>query len=374
MKQRLAQLLSVLFLVSVFSGMPAGASADRSVLLTFTGDCTLGSEEAKRVNDNSFDSVVGREGLSYPFEKVRFLFEADDLTVVNLEGVLSDSASGENTAKTYRFRGPAEFVKILSGASVEAAGLANNHTGDYGTRGLEDTQRILSEGGIAWFRARSPYLLEKDGIRVAFYAVNSFQEPTFQNDLNWLRNEIRRVKQDGEADAVIVLFHSGSEYDACHTVTQEKIGKSFIDNGADLIIMHHPHVVQGAAVYANRTMLYSLGNFVFGGNSEIRTKPYHTWEVSSLYSLIARVRLDFSDDGVFLGQAVDLIPAYTSSDAPHNNFQPVPVCGEDAEPVYRAVQYDTAFPLPELTEEDGYSVIRLPYLDAESPVPSRDAN
>ena len=93
MKQRLAQLLSVLFLVSVFSGMPAGASADRSVLLTFTGDCTLGSEEAKRVNDNSFDSVVGREGLSYPFEKVRFLFEADDLTVVNLEGVLSDSAS-----------------------------------------------------------------------------------------------------------------------------------------------------------------------------------------------------------------------------------------------------------------------------------------
>ena len=374
MKQRLAQLLSVLFLVSVLSGMPACVSADRSVLLTFTGDCTLGSEEVKRVNENSFDSVVGREGLSYPFEKVRFLLEADDLTVVNLEGVLSDSAAGENTGKTYRFRGPAAFAEILSGSSVEAAGLANNHTGDYGTRGLEDTQRILSEGGIAWFRARTPYLLEKDGIRIAFYAVNSFQEPTFRNDLDWLRNEIRRVKQEGEADAVIVLFHSGSEYDACHTVTQEKIGKSFIDSGADLIVMHHPHVVQGVAVHRSRTMLYSLGNFVFGGNSEIRTRPYHTWEVSSLYSLVARVRLDFSDSGAYLGQAVELIPAYTSSDAPHNNFQPVPVRGEDAEPVYRAVQYDTAFPLPELTEEDGYCVLRLPYLGAESPVPSRDAN
>ena len=374
MKHRLARLLSVLFLFSVLSGLPAGAFAGRSVLLTFTGDCTLGSEEAKRANENSFDSVIGREGFSYPFEKVRFLFESDDFTVVNLEGVLSDSSSGENTGKTYRFRGPAEFVKILAGSSVEAAGLANNHTGDYGTRGLEDTQRILSEAGIAWFRTRTPFILEKDGIRIAFFAVNSFQEPTFQNDLNWFRSEIRRVKQSGEAGAVVVLFHSGSEYDACHTVTQEKIGKSFIDNGADLIVMHHPHVVQGVAVYENRTMLYSLGNFVFGGNSEIRTKPYHTWEVSSLYSLIARVRLDFSDDGVFLGQAVDLIPAYTSSDAPHNNFQPVPVRGEDAEPVYRAVQYDTAFPLPELTEEDGYSVIRLPYLDAESPVPSRDAN
>lgn len=374
MKQRLAQLLSVLFLVSVLSGMPACVSADRSVLLTFTGDCTLGSEEVKRVNENSFDSVVGREGLSYPFEKVRFLLEADDLTVINLEGVLSDSAAGENTGKTYRFRGPAAFAEILSGSSVEAAGLANNHTGDYGTRGLEDTQRILSEGGIAWFRARTPYLLEKDGIRIAFYAVNSFQEPTFRNDLDWLRNEIRRVKQNGEADAVIVLFHSGSEYDACHTVTQEKIGKSFIDSGADLIVMHHPHVVQGVAVHRSRTMLYSLGNFVFGGNSEIRTRPYHTWEVSSLYSLVARVRLDFSDSGAYLGQAVELIPAYTSSDAPHNNFQPVPVRGEDAEPVYRAVQYDTAFPLPELTEEDGYCVLRLPYLGAESPVPSRDAN
>ena len=364
MKQRLAQLLSVLFLVSVFSGLPAGASADRSVILTFTGDCTLGSEEAKRAGGSSFDSVVGREGFSYPFEKVRFLFEADDLTIVNLEGVLSDSASGENTNKTYRFRGPAEFAEILSGSSVEAAGLANNHTGDYGTRGLEDTQRILSENGIAWFRARTSYILEKEGIRIAFYAVNSFQDPTFQNDLPWLRAEIRRVKQDGEADAVVVLFHSGSEYDACHTVTQEKIGKSFIDNGADLVVMHHPHVVQGTAVHENRTMLYSLGNFVFGGNSEIRTKPYHTWEVSSLYSLIARVRLDFSDEGTYLGQAVELIPAYTSSDNPHNNYQPVPVSGDDAAPVIHAVQYDTAFPLPELTEEDGYSIIRLPYLNA----------
>lgn len=374
MKHRLARLLSVLFLFSVLSGLPAGAFAGRSVLLTFTGDCTLGSEEAKRANENSFDSVIGREGFSYPFEKVRFLFESDDFTVVNLEGVLSDSSSGENTGKTYRFRGPAEFVKILAGSSVEAAGLANNHTGDYGTRGLEDTQRILSEAGIAWFRTRTPFILEKDEIRIAFFAVNSFQEPTFQNDLNWFRSEIRRVKQSGEAGAVVVLFHSGSEYDACHTVTQEKIGKSFIDNGADLIVMHHPHVVQGVAVYENRTMFYSLGNFVFGGNSEIRTKPYHTWEVSSLYSLIARVRLDFTDDGAFLGQAVELIPAFTSSDAPHNNFQPVPVRGDDAEPVYRAVQYDTAFPLPERTEEDGYCVIRLPYLNAGSPVPSRDAN
>ena len=365
MRHRLARILSVLFLFSVLSGLPAGAFADRSVVLTFTGDCTLGSEEAKWINDNSFDSVIGREGFSYPFEKVRFLFESDDCTVVNLEGVLSDSPSGENTNKTYRFRGPAEFAGILSGSSVEAAGLANNHTGDYGTRGLEDTQRILAEAGIAWFRTRTAYVFEKDGIRIAFYAVNSFQDPTFQADLPWLRNEIRRVKQAGEADAVVVLFHSGSEYDACHTATQENIGKSFISNGADLVVMHHPHVVQGVAVTGNRTMLYSLGNFVFGGNCEIRTKPYHTWEVSSLYSLIARVRLDFTDEGVYLGQEVELIPAWTSSDAPRNNYQPVPVSGEDAAPVYSAVQYDTAFPLPELTVENGYSVIRLPYLKAE---------
>ena len=347
------------------SGLFSGAFADRSVTLTFAGDCTLGSEESKRPNENSFDSVISREGFSYPFEKVRSLFESDDCTVVNLEGVLSDSRSGENFGKTYRFRGPAEFVKILSLASVEAVGLANNHTGDYGARGLEDTQRILTEGGISWFRTKTSWTLEKDGIRIVFFAINSFQDSAFQNDLNWMRNEIRRVKQSGEAGAVVVMFHSGAEYDACHTATQENIGKSFIGCGADLVVMHHPHVVQGVAVEGNRTMLYSLGNFVFGGNSEIRTKPYRTWEVTSLYSLIARVRLDFSDDGTYLGQDITLIPAFTSSDAPHNNYQPLPVSGNDAALVREAVRFDTAFPLPEITEEDGLSVIRLPYLAAE---------
>ena len=97
MKQRLAQLLSVLFLVSVFSGLPAGASADRSVILTFTGDCTLGSEEAKRANENSFDSVIRREGFSYPFENVRFLFEADDFTIVGIDQP-RDNGRGVQTA------------------------------------------------------------------------------------------------------------------------------------------------------------------------------------------------------------------------------------------------------------------------------------
>ena len=124
-------------------------------------------------------------------------------------------------------------------------------------------------------------------------------------------------------------------------------------------------MVQGVAVEENRTILYSLGNFVFGGNSEIRTKPYRTWEVTSLYSLIARVRLDFSDDGTYLGQDITLIPAFTSSDAPHNSYQPLPVSGNDAVLVREAVRFDTAFPLPEITEEDGLSVIRLPYLAAE---------
>lgn len=339
--------------------------ADRSVTLTFAGDCTLGSEEAKRANDSSFDSVISREGFSYPFADFRFLFETDDWTIVNLEGVLSDSPSGENTAKTYRFRGPADFVNILSLASVEAVGLANNHTGDYGSRGLEETQRILTESGIVWFRGRNTYVFEKDGIRIMFFSVNSFQEPSFAKDLDWLRSEIRRVKQSGEANAVVIMFHTGSEYSAVHTESQDRLSRSFVANGADLVVMHHPHVVQGVAVVDNRTMLYSIGNFVFGGNCEIRTSPYRTREVTSLYSLVARVRLDFSDDGVYLGQDVVLYPAFTSGDAPRNNYRPMPVSGANAALVRDAVQFDTGFKLPEITEENGYSVIRLPYLKAE---------
>ena len=148
------------------------AAAEKTLTLTFTGDCTLGSEESTRKDPYSFDSVVAKEGYDYFFANFREMFEKDDLTVINFEGVLSDSRAQETQRKRYRFRGPAEFVKILTGSSVEVAGVANNHIADFGKQGEESTKQILEEAGIEWIQESKYYLFEKDGIRIAIFAIH----------------------------------------------------------------------------------------------------------------------------------------------------------------------------------------------------------
>ena len=344
--------------------LPAAAWGEKTVTLTFAGDCTLGSEEQKRDQEDSFISVSKKEGFDYFFRYFRDLFSEDDCTVVNFEGVLADSPAGEVKNKTYRFRAPAEYAKILTGASVEAAGLANNHTGDYGAQGLKRTQEALEAEGICWFREKRFHIVEKDGIRIALVAMDY---RVYVSQCENIRNEIARVRESGEANAVVLLYHDGNEYDARHTQTQDKVATYFINNGVDLVIMHHPHVVQGIEVKNNRTVFYSLGNFVFGGNRQIRTEPYKDRTVSSLYSLVVQAKLYFNDDGSYKGQQMILYPAYTSSAAPINNYQPYRVNTEEALPVLDAIQYDsTTMEIPAANADgEGLARVVLGYLPAE---------
>ena len=347
------------------------ARADKYVTLTFTGDCTIGSEEKYRDWNDSFDSVAAREGYDYFFANFRELFSEDDCTVINLEGVLYDSGYGERTKKTYRFRGRTEFVDILTAGSVELAGIANNHIGDYGARGMQSTTDTLENAGIAWTRSMDGYVLEKDGIRVWVFAIdyglyNSIREQ--------LARKIAGIKASGEANAVVVIYHNGNEYDARHMIRQTRTGDYFIDAGADAVIMHHSHVVQGIQIRNNRTILYSLGNFVFGGNRDIKTKNYQgVREVSSLYGLVAQLKLHFGNSGKYLGQQVILYPIYTSSATPKNNFRPVRLTGEQAEPVIDAIRYDTPeeIEIPE-AEDDGTGYVRIvmPYLTGGTETPA----
>jgi hypothetical protein len=161
-----------------------------------------------------------------------------------------------------------------------------------------------------------------------------------------------------------MVFHGGTEYDPKHNANQTKFAENWIKRGADLVIMHHPHVVQGVAVSRNRTICYSLGNFVFGGNSEIREEPWRgTRMATSLYAYVVQAELYFADGGEYLGQQVSLYPVLISSDAPHNNYQPYLATGAEAEAVLEAIQFDTAFPLPAFDEETGR--VTLDYLSAD---------
>ena len=146
------RIVILVLLVALLCLLAVTASAEKIIKLTFTGDCTLGSEEYKRGQPTSFDSIAYEKGYDYFFSNFAKMFAEDDATIINFEGVLQDSKANENTRKTYRFRGPIDFAQIVTSVSIEAAGLANNHVADYGSLGLDRTKDALDAVGVKWFR------------------------------------------------------------------------------------------------------------------------------------------------------------------------------------------------------------------------------
>ncbi len=339
------------------------AGAEKSILLTFTGDCTLGSEERTRDLEGSFDQLASKKGYDYFFANFREMFEQDDHTIINFEGVLSDTKAQETQKKRYRFRGPVDFVKILTGSSIEACSLSNNHIADFGKQGEESTKAVLDENGIGWFQNYKYYICEKEGIKVAFIAL---ENKIVYNEFDKVKKLIIDLKESGEANAIVICWHTGLEYRGSHETNTERTSQAMIRYGADLVVITHPHVLQGVCVYNNRCIFYSLGNFVFGGNSAIRTEKFKLDKtVTSLYSMVVQVKLLFTDDGKYLGQQPVIYPVYTSSAAPANNYQPYRVNADDAVPIRDALQEDTTFTIPDISVgADGLSRIDLGYLAA----------
>ena len=175
---------------------------------------------------------------------------------------------------------------------------------------------------------------------MAFFGLNS---TAFNGNKAWAKEEIARLKQEEGVNAVVFTFHAGQEYGKHRNQAQETYAHYMIDAGADLIIGHHPHVVQGMEIYNNRTICYSLGNFAFGGNKEVR----------ALETVVVDVALTFDDAGNYLGQQLTLYPANISGTYPENNYQPVLVSGDAAQDVMALIQNDTDYELAPYTDEAG---------------------
>ena len=331
------------------------ALADRIVTVTFTGDVTLGSEETKKNLPGSFNDYVEKKGYDYFFQNYKEIFSSDDLTVINLEGVLSDSNRQENTAKTYRFRGPTEYADILKRAGIEACAISNNHTMDFGKQGYTATVQALKDHGIHFFGNNSYYIFEKDGIKIAFFSLVS---PKVQGSREWGQEVTARLRREEGVSAVVMCMHVGTEYDAHRNKTQvtyAAFARKYFT--ADLVIMHHPHVLQGIDILDDCCYAcYSLGNFCFGGNMKIR----------ALETMVVQADLVFTDEGVYKGQQLRLYPAYIATAARElgddNDFLPKPVTGDEALAVLQLVQNDTAFDLGPYDEETGCVTLR--YLPA----------
>ncbi|MDC7287127.1 CapA family protein [Blautia schinkii] len=293
-----------------------------SLTISVVGDCTLGTDESFDY-DSGFTAYYDSYGKDYFLQNVKSIFSADDLTIANMEGTLTESTEREE--KQFAFKAPPAYAGILSSGSVEAVNTANNHSHDYGEQSFTDTMAALDQEGIVHFGYDETAVMDIKGVKVGLvgiYELNDHLERTQQ-----LKDNIAKVKAEG-ANLVIVIFHWGNEKETVPDDNQMTLGRLAIDEGADLVCGHHPHVLQGIETYKGKNIVYSLGNFCFGGNSS----------PSDMDTMIFQQTFTISKDGVKADNVTNIIPCSISSDYGYNNYQPTPAEGDEAERITQKIQ------------------------------------
>ena len=308
-------------------GPGTGPAAPENITVTISavGDCTIGYDETFGYS-NRFDQVYAASGHdpAYFFENVAGIFAEGDLTVANLENVFTDS--GKKADKAYRFKGPPGYVTILEEGKIDVVNIANNHIYDYFQKGFDDTVATLKKSSVGYFGYDAYHIADVKGVKVGFAGFHiggggwSGKKKEVTKALETLRSE---------ADIVVMSFHWGIEGHYKPTGDQRSLARYCVDNGADLVLGHHPHTLQSVEVYKGRTIAYSLGNFCFGGNRNPKDKD----------SIILRQSFEF--DGLSMEMlevpGPEIIPVSVSSVANRNDYKPTPVEGDAAARVMRKV-------------------------------------
>ena len=299
-----------------------------SITISAAGDCTLGTDEYFD-RSTSLNAYYDSNGASYFFQNVKSVFEADDLTIVNMEGTLTEETARQD--KTYAFKGPAEYTQILTEGDVEAANLANNHSHDYGDQSYTDTIEALDAAGITSFGYDRTAVMDVNGVKVGL--VGTYELADGMGCEDEMIANIKAVEDQG-AQIVIVSFHWGLERENYPTENQVNLAHSAIDNGADLVLGHHPHVLEGIEVYKGKNIVYSLGNFCFGGNSNPSDKD----------TMIFQQTFTVENGELKEDNVTNIIPCSISSESGYNNYQPTPLEGDEAERVKgRIEEYSSGF-------------------------------
>jgi poly-gamma-glutamate synthesis protein (capsule biosynthesis protein) len=281
------------------------------IKLSFIGDCLCATNENTHYT-NCFNDVADVKDQSYFFKKVSSYFLNDDFTIGDCENVYSDSKNlkvsdkgqyKDPNVEAYWFKSKADNAGILSTGGIDCVSISNNHINDYGQAGHEDTRKALDKAGVLWGEEGKTVYYEKNGFKIAVICVSMYGDGVVPTIIDYIEEEEKK------SDYQIIYFHGGTErlhapetwkVNACHKL---------IDAGADLIMGDHPHVLQPKEVYNGVTIIYSLGNFIFGGNRhpENRTIIYqHTLTIK---------------DNVLSSQNGKVIPCYVYT-GDTNNWQP----------------------------------------------------
>lgn len=258
--------------------LPTGVSASpKETVLRFVGDIMLSRSVG--------DAMRSRDDWVWPFARIASITSAADLTFGNLETTVSSRGFANGCG--FCFRADPRGMEGLRAAGFDVLSVANNHVWDFGLPAFEDTLRYISEsdmmavgGGMTIEEARKPHVRVVNGSRIAFLAYTDILPASAQATDVRAGAMVYRAASASEdivrsrtvADIVVVSFHTGTEYELHHSAHQERIYHELIDAGADVIIGHHPHVVQDVEQYRGKWIIYSLGNFVFDQNWSEETR------------------------------------------------------------------------------------------------------
>lgn len=298
---------------------------DFDLKMTFVGDCCM----ATNLENKGYGTLLWYEEnypTTYFFDGVRSYFEGDDITIANCENTFSDSSIGprdKGDEIAFWFKAPMRFAKVFTDNNIEAVTINNNHTNDYGPEVFEDTKKALDDAGVEWgFRDKIIYY-EKEGFKIGVVCVSYYYYEEAEGIIPYLE------EAEKNSDFQIIFFHGGVEgqyqpedwkVQACHML---------VDEGADLIIGSHPHVLQKRENYNGVDIVYSMGNFCFGGNDH----PGSNRTIIYKYDLKIHSK---GDEKEVVDKQEEIIPCYVYTGGT-NNWQPAPI--DDAETADRVVKF-----------------------------------
>ncbi len=231
--------------------------ANNQATILFAGDVMLGrSVMGEAIDGNNY---------LYPFEKVKTFLSNADITFVNLENAVIENCPRQYKG-SFSFCTTPEIAKGLWESGVDIVSLANNHSGNFGIEGLDETKRHLNNLGIKWVDGTNLEIIEKAGTNFGFLGFNLVYRNLSEEDLKLI------AESNNKVDVLIVSPHWGDEYKNMANKFQTETAKVMVELGADLIVGHHPHWVQNYEEYMSRPIYYSLGNFIFDQSWSEETK------------------------------------------------------------------------------------------------------
>ncbi|WP_046174653.1 CapA family protein [Domibacillus indicus] len=300
---------------------PEAKPVSASITISAAGDFTLGTDETFAYT-GSFSEEAEKNGLSHFTAGLNDIFKNDDLSTVNLETTLTEAT--EKAVKKFRFKGDPGYTQILTDAGIEAVNLANNHIFDYLEQGYEDTKANLKAADIGYFGYEDTFMTEVDGVQIGALGYEGWEDTAEIRDQ--VKADIAKMREEGAA-IVIVHFHWGVERSYVPEESQRTLAQFTIDEGADLVVGHHPHVVQGIEEYNGKFIVYSLGNFMFGGNRNPADKDTYVFQQT----------FQLEDGKVTDQKEIHVVPFSISSRTDRNDYQPTQLEGSEKERVLNKI-------------------------------------